>query len=156
MLVISLPAVEWSDLERVDTPNLHRLLSGSAVGSLATNGIMTPTPLGDGYVTIGASAPATADRMTVGQGFGADEELGADTAGRTFTTRTGVPATSGLVYLPITGVTEINAAEGRDAKVGALGDTLRPRRRVRAVIANGDGSDPSTPERLYPSYRARP
>ena len=43
VLVVSLPAVEWSDLERVDTPNLHRLLSGSAVGSLTTNGIM-PDP----------------------------------------------------------------------------------------------------------------
>ena len=70
---------------------------------------------------MGASAPATSDRMTVGQGFGVDEEFGADTAGRVFTTRTGIPAPSGLVYLPIAGLTEINAAESYDAHVGAAG-----------------------------------
>jgi hypothetical protein len=153
VLVLSLPTVEWADLERVHTPNLHRLLAGAAVGSLATNGVLTPSPLGDGYVTLGASAPATADRLVVGQGFGADEEFGTDTAGRAFETRTGVPATSGLVYLPIASVTDTNAAENYDAKVGALGDALARAGVSRAVIANGDGSDPSTPERLYPSYR---
>src|SRR5437667_3025975 len=87
VLVLSLPTVEWSDLERVATPNLHRLLAGAALGSLATNGVLSPSPLGDSYVTLGASAPATSDRLTVGQGFGVDEEAGADTAGRVFTTR---------------------------------------------------------------------
>ena len=130
VLVLSLPTVEWSDLERVDTPNLHRLLTGAALGSLATNGVLSPSPLGDSYVTLGASAPATSDRLTVGQGFGVDEEVGADTAGRVFTTRTGVPAPSGLVFLPIAGVTAINAAESYDAHVGALGDALGTRGRV--------------------------
>ena len=133
VLVLSLPTVQWSDLERVDTPNLHRLLTGAALGSLATNGVLTPSPLGDSYVTLGASAPATSDRLTVGQGFGTDEEVGADTAGRVFTTRTGVPAESGLVFLPIAGLAEINAAESYDAHVGALGDALAraPESRVR-------------------------
>ena len=117
VLVLSLPAVVWSDLDRVVTPNLHRLFTGSALGSLATNGVLTPSPIGDSYVTLGASAPATpnVDPLVAGQGFGADEMFGGDTAGRVFTTRTGVPVASGIVYMPIGNVTETNAAESYDA-----------------------------------------
>ena len=153
VLVLALPAVGWSDLQRDGLPNLRRLLDGSAVGSLMTNGVLRPAPVGDGYVTLGAGTRATGDRLVVGQGFGADEEFGDDTAGAAFTTRTGVPATTGLVYMPIASITEINDAEDFGAEVGLLGDALADAGFRRGVIANGDGSDPSTPERLYPAQR---
>ncbi|MEX2100764.1 MAG: hypothetical protein WEB19_05055, partial [Acidimicrobiia bacterium] len=153
MLILSLPAVEWSDLQRADTPHLRRLLAASAVGSLMTNGVMRPTELGAGYVTLGAGTRSVGERLVVGEGFGVDEDFGGDTAGTAFTTRTGVPSGDGLVYVPIVSVVAANDAETYGAEVGLLGDTLAGAGFERGVIANGDGNDPSTPERLYPPYR---
>jgi hypothetical protein len=153
VLVLSLPHVEWSDVQRADTPNLRRLLRESAVGSLMTNGVLRPSPLGDGYLTLGAGARATGDPLLTGQGFGVDEQFGDDVAGNVFASRTGVVPGGGLVYMPIATVVQANAAERFDAHVGRLGDALAGAHVSRAVIANGDGTDPSTPERLYPAER---
>jgi hypothetical protein len=154
VLILSLPDVEWSDIERADVPNLRRLFARSAVGSLSTEGVLEPSPLADNYLSLGASASATGDLTLTGQGFGVDEEFGGDLAGDVFTTRTGTPAPpDGIVYLPIATVIAANAAESYDAHVGLLGDALHAAGVQRAVIANGDGGDPSTPERLYPQYR---
>ena len=155
VLVISLPAVEWSDFQDAATPNLDRLFARSAIGAMVTNGVDRPTPLPSGYVTLGAGARATANGSTGGQGFGVDEEFGRDPAGAVFTTRTGIPAGGGLVYMPIADTVELNASELYGAEVGLLGDELAKAGVSRAVIANGDGSDPSTPEtRVSPWRRA--
>jgi hypothetical protein len=154
VLIVSLPDVEWSDIERADVPNLHRLFARSAVGSLSTEGVLEPSPLGDNYLALGASAPATGDFTLTGQGFGVGEDFGDDVAGDVFSTRTGTAAPpEGIVYPPIAAVNAANAAEPYDAHIGLLGDALRAAGVERAVIANGDGGDPSTPERLYPRYR---
>jgi hypothetical protein len=153
VLVISLPAVEWSDFRGVATPNLDRLFARSAIGALVTNGVARPTPLPSGYVTIGAGARATANGSTGGQGFGVDEDFGRDPAGDVFTTRTGIPAGNGLVYMPIADTIDTNDSELYGAEVGLLGDELAKAGVARAVIANGDGSDPSTPETRYSPWR---
>ena len=124
MLILSLPAVEWSDLQRVAVPNLRRLLADSAVGSLMTNGVTRPAQLGDSYLTLGAGTRAVSERLVVGEGFGVDEDFGDEIAGAAFTTRTGVPAPNGIVYMPIVSVTEANDAENYGAEIGLLGDTL--------------------------------
>jgi len=155
VLVISLPAVTWSDLAGANTPNLDRLFEHSAVGALVTNGVDRPTSLPSGYVTLGAGARATTSSSTGGQGFGVDEEFGRDRAGVVFTTRTGLPAGDGLVYMPIAETIADNESRLYGAEVGRLGDELAARGVHRAVIANGDGSDPSTPEtRTSPWRRA--
>ncbi|MFI5046709.1 MAG: hypothetical protein ACHQIG_06565 [Acidimicrobiia bacterium] len=153
VLVISLPSVDWSDIVGADLPNLDRLLDQSAVGGLVTNGALRPTNLGASYVALGAGARATAAQTTSGQGFGVDEPFGNDPAGVVFRTRTGTASGDGLVYLPIADVTAENDAELFGAEVGLLGSELAHAGVSRAVIANGDGSDPSTPERLVPPYR---
>ena len=70
VLVISLPNVEWSDIEHARLPNLERLFSESAIGGLITNGVDRPSPIGSSYVTFGAGTRATASNLTAGQGFG--------------------------------------------------------------------------------------
>ncbi|MET0627773.1 MAG: hypothetical protein ABW033_04890, partial [Acidimicrobiia bacterium] len=153
VLVISLPNVDWSDIVDADLPNLDRLFARSAIGGLVTNGALRPTNLGASYVTLGAGARAVAAPATSGQGFGVDESFGADSAGVAFRSRTGTPPGSGLVYLPVADVTEENDAELFGADVGLLGGELAAAKVSRAVIANGDGTDPSTPPQRVPPYR---
>ena len=81
-----------------------------------------------GYVTLGAGARAVGNSSTGGQGFGVDEPFGRDPAGDVFTTRTGIPAGNGLVYMPITETIDSNDSELYGAKVGLLGDELAQRR----------------------------
>ena len=57
--------------------------------------------------------------------------------------------------MPINDVIEENDSELYGAEVGALGDELARAGIERSVIANGDGSDPSTPEERVPPYRRR-
>jgi hypothetical protein len=153
VLVISLPNVEWSDIQGAALPNLDRLLTRSSIGGLVTNGIDRPSPIGSNYVTLGAGTRSTAATQTAGQGFGVDEVFGRDRAGRVFATRTGLAPGAGLVYMPIADVVDANDSELYGAEVGLLGDELQQAGITRAVIANGDGSDPSFPEDRVPPYR---
>ena len=102
---------------------------------------------------MGAGARATGNGSTGGQGFGVDEPFGRDPAGDVFTTRTGIPHGDGLVYMPIADTIETNDEELYGAEVGLLGDELARAGIARAVIANGDGTDPSTPETRYSPWR---
>jgi hypothetical protein len=153
VLVISLPDVDWSDLVHADVPNLRRLFSASAIGGMVTNGVLRPSDLGSSYVSLGAGTRSVALPATAGQGFGVDEAFGRDPAGTVFRSRTGTPPGDGLVYMPIADVVEENAGELYGAEVGALGDVLATAGVHRAVIANGDGTDPSTPDQRVPPYR---
>ncbi|MEX1006726.1 MAG: hypothetical protein WD271_02650 [Acidimicrobiia bacterium] len=153
VLVISLPNVEWSDIQGGTLPNLDRLFAASSIGGLVTNGIERPSPIESSYLTLGAGTRATAGGQSAGQGFGVDEEFGRDRAGRVFATRTGTSPGKGLVYMPIPDVVDANESELYGAEVGLLGDELQLAGIGRAVIANGDGSDPSTPEVREPPYR---
>ncbi len=153
VLVISLPNVEWSDIQGAALPNLDRLFAASSTGGLVTNGIDRPSPVASNYATLGAGTRATASGQAAGQGFGVDEVFGRDRAGRVFATRTGTAPGKGLVYMPITDVVDQNERELYGAEVGLLGDELQKAGIERAVIANGDGSDPSVPEDRVSPYR---
>jgi hypothetical protein len=153
VLLISLPDVEWSDIQDGKLPNLKRLFAQSAVGALVTNGVTRPSPIGNSYMTLGAGTRAVATGDTAGQGFGVDEDFGRDRAGRVFRTRTGTAPGDGLVYMPINNAIEDNESELFGAEVGLLADELRDVGVGRAVVTNGDGTDPSTPEDRIPPYR---
>ena len=154
VLLVALPNVEWADIEGADLPNLERLFEHSAVGALITNGVDRPSPIGSNYVTLGAGTRATANPQTAGQGFDVAEDFGRLRAGRVFTTRTGTLPGRGLVYMPIESVIDENDRELYGAEVGLLGDELARAHIARAVIANGDGSDPSPPDRVPPYRRS--
>ena len=120
---------------------------------MVTNGVDRPTSLPSGYVTIGAGARAHRHGSTGNQGFGVDEDFGRDRAGVVFTTRTGIPAGDGLVYMPITETIDANDSELFGAEPGLLGDELATAGIARAVITNGDGTDPSTPDTRSSPWR---
>ncbi len=90
---------------------------------------------------------------STGLGFGVDEKFGRDDAGTVFRSRTGTPSGDGLVSMDITDVTETNNSELYGAQVGLLADELAKAGIDRAVIANGDGSDPSVPDTRVSPYR---
>ena len=94
---------------------------------MVTNGVDRPTSLPSGYVTIGAGARAVGNGSTGNQGFGVDEDFGRDRAGVVFTTRTGIPAGDGLVYMPIADTIDANDDELYGAEPGLLGDELATR-----------------------------
>jgi hypothetical protein len=156
VLIVSLPTVTWSDVQRVHTPNLDRIFSKGAVGNLVTNGVERPAPLADAYLSLGAGARATAGAIganSTGLGFGVEEKFGRDDAGTVFRSRTGTPPGDGIVFMDVNDVTEANDSELYGAKVGLLGDELAKAGVTRAVIANGDGTDPSVPDTRVSPYR---
>jgi hypothetical protein len=138
ILVVSLPALGWGDVESVDLPHLHGLLR-QAVGSVSLRAVGRITPPGEGYVTLGAGARAvgieSAGRaaltvepgLTTGDGAGPRAE-----------------AVDDVVYSGVAAVTRANRRRPCGAVPGALGDTLRAAGVGRAVIANPDTS-PSAP-----------
>jgi hypothetical protein len=145
VLIVTLPGVVWADLDDVDLPNLDRLLDESAVGDLTTraNPSRRFTNLGDGYITIGAGTRAIGDNgLTDGQALEVDERFGLDTAGDVFELRTGQAVERGIVQLSISTITTRNEPLLLDSEPGALGTTLAEAGYERAVIANGDGTEP--------------
>jgi hypothetical protein len=153
VLIISLPDTEWLDFESATTPNLDRLFESSAIGAMVTNGVDRPTSLPSAYVTVGAGTRSVSGSANGNQGFGVDEDFGRDRAGVVFTTRTGIPAGDGLVFMPITETIEANDEELYGAEPGLLGDRLAAAGIARAVITNGDGTDPSTPDTRSTPWR---
>jgi hypothetical protein len=153
VLIISLPDTEWVDFEQASTPNLDKLFQSAAIGGMVTNGVDRPTSLPRAYVSVGAGARSVASPTNGNQGFGVDEDFGRDRAGVVFTTRTGIPAGDGLVYMPIADTVELNDEELYGAEPGLLGDELAQAGVSRAVIANGDGTDPSTPDTRSTPWR---
>ncbi len=146
VLVISLPAVNWKDVNKHELPNLNRLLDNSAVADLTNRSVRRDSRLGDGYLTLGAGTRSIgnlSETSSDGHAFEVGERFGADTAGQVYARRTGRAAGHGLVYLDINAIVDRNKKELYDAEIGALGDALARGGWTRAVIANGDGQEAS-------------
>ncbi len=54
VLVFSIPTLTWADLDRVDAPNIERLLADSVVGDLSVRSVSRRTTAEDGYATLNA------------------------------------------------------------------------------------------------------
>ena len=151
MLVLSLPATAWADLDPAIAPHLVQLLDHSAVADLATRAANGLAQFGDGYATLGAGTRSATDGVTDGEAFGVDEPFGDGTASEAFHLRTGRTVRRGLVHLGLAGLVSKNSGLLFAAKAGALGDALARAGFGRAVIANADGVEPYTPP--LPRYR---
>jgi len=150
VLMISLPYVAWTDLNTTELPNLNRLLDRSAIANLSTRAPTLGVDLAGGYVTLGSGDKAVGGNpLSDGAALGVSEEFGGDTAAQVFTQRTGRVARHGLVHLGIADIEAANSASIFDADVGVLGDALAKAGYSRAVIANGDGSQPPDPADVY-------
>ncbi len=147
VLVLSMPALTWQDLQGRRLPNLERLLASSAMGDLAMRTADGPASLGGGYATIGAGARAASASTTADSAYGVEETYGAGTAGEEFTRRTGLHVASGVVYLGQKSLEDANGSKLYGAVVGAFGDALAGAGIRRSVIGNADAPvpDPAIP-----------
>ena len=142
VLVLSLPAVVWSDLSKRYLPNLDALLADSAVANLSTRAPSLRADLVSGYATVGAGDKATAGRTAEdGAAYNANEDVGGEPAAELFARRTGLDVDSGLVHLGLPGLAAANESSLWRGHLGALGDALDRAGFSRAVIANGDGTE---------------
>lgn len=147
VLVLSMPALTWQDLQGRHLPNLERLLAGSAMGDLAMRTADGPASLGGGYATIGAGTRAASASTTADSAYGVGEPYGSGSAGEEFTRRTGLHASRGVVYLGQQSLEDANGSKLYGAVVGAFGDALAGAGIRRSVIGNADAPvpDPAIP-----------
>jgi hypothetical protein len=154
VLVISLPATSWGDVQSGDDPNLQRLFAQSAVADMITRTAGRKGSIAAGYTAFGAGGRASANTLLASQAFETTEPYGDTTAGAVYRQRTGVDATSGIVHLGVEALIQENADGLYNPTIGALGDTLEGAGVPRAVVANGDGAQPVVDDPLQPYQRA--
>ncbi|MET0628534.1 MAG: hypothetical protein ABW033_08760 [Acidimicrobiia bacterium] len=148
VLVITTPGVGWSSIDPTLTPNLWRLLRGSAMGDLTARTLGRPD-LASGYLTLGAGTRAVSPRSPVdGAGMEPTEPYGDVTARDAFRVSTGRDVERGVLQLGIEPILAANADQSIDVVIGALGDALAGAGHDRAVIANGDGAYPDQPDAM--------
>jgi len=146
VLVLSIPAVTWRDLDLGELPNLRGLFERSIVADLSVRGVRRRPNLGDGYVTMNAGTRAVGRTLDQGQCFSGTEEFEEGLAREAMARRSGVAIDSipdgAVVCLAQPAIAARNDRLLFDAEVGALGDTLRDAGVHRAVIANSDRAAP--------------
>jgi hypothetical protein len=154
VLVISLPATSWADVQSGDDPHLQQLLDQSAVADMITRTAGRKSSIAAGYTALGAGGRASASTLLAPQAFETAESYGVSTAGAVYRQRTGVDATSGIVHLGVEALVTENADGLYAPTIGALGETLERANVPRAVIANADGAQPMVDDPLPPHQRA--
>lgn len=152
VLIISLPAVSWGDVQAADAPNLKALFAKSAIGDMITRTAGKRSSAAAGYTAIGAGGRASAATPLAAQAFEADEPYGETTAGEVYHQRTGRAADGEIVHLGIAALKQENAEGLFDPRLGAFGDALAGAGEARAVIANADGAQPIFDDPL-PQYQ---
>lgn len=145
--MLSLPTLSWFDVHKGNTPNLDRLLDGSAVGDLSLRSVVRHTGPEDAYATVDAGAPARGV-STSGFGFGPGETVNGDPAPAVYRRITGLRQGSSVVSLAVAAMRGRNSHLKYDARIGALGDALSDAGIGRAVIANAD-ERADTGDRVY-------
>jgi len=154
VLLISLPATSWGDVQAGDDPHLQQLFTQSAVADMITRTAGRKSSIAAGYTALGAGGRASASTLLAPQAFETTEAYGDSTAGAVYRQRTGVEADGGIVHLGVEALVQENAAGLYDPTIGALGDTLEQAKVPRAVVANGDGAQPVVDQPLQPYQRA--
>ena len=148
VLVISLPAISWEDLDLSRFPNLAQIFGTSAVADLSVRGARRVPSLADGYATIGSGTRSVAHTGDDGECLEPDERFDDGTARDEMARRLGVPAStissSAILCLSQHQIVLRNRHLLFDAPISALGDTLAAAGVQRAAIGNGDTSlDPT-------------
>jgi hypothetical protein len=138
VLIFSLPGATWAQIGEAETPNLHRLLAGSAVASCSVRAVHRTTSPGEGYVTVGAGTAAGGVDGLDNLAFQAGEPLEDGTAAEAFTRRTGQVPSGEVVSMATQALVDDAAGRHRGAEVGALARSLARAGVPRAVVANAD------------------
>ncbi|MGH2697663.1 MAG: hypothetical protein ACRDJL_00510 [Actinomycetota bacterium] len=133
-VVVTLPGVMWSDIERHEPPNLERAISDGAWGSMSVRTNSARTSLASGFVTLGAGA-----RVDGGVTTGGPLEVEDEIPGM----RPLPPVTEGVRVAGAGEVRAIAEDEGYGALPGAFASTLEA---PVYAVGNGDlGNPPPAP-----------
>jgi hypothetical protein len=153
VLVVSLPGLDWAEVEGSDLPHLERFVDGAAIADLTTRiGRRSATPTA-AYLTLGAGTRAVAPAVDTAVAVEPDETYGGVPSAELLERRLGqVPG--GIAYLGIGAAIDANDRSAYGAEAGALGDHLEDAGIDRAVIANADAvegfvSEDPPPEGAY-------
>lgn len=138
LLIFSLPAVSWADLDKPVLPHLDPFLDQAAVADLSVRAVNRNTSATDGYTTLGAGTRARGSAGGV-QAFTTGEEFEGSLASEEFARRTGVVPREGQIFdMGIVQVIGANQNLDYGAEPGALGDALERAGVERAVIGSAD------------------
>ncbi len=158
VLVISLPAISWEDLDLTALPNLAGLLAKSEVADLSVRGVGRVPSLADGYVTIGAGTRSVGHSGDDGECLEPDEPYADGTAREEMARRNGVAesaiSSSSIVCLEQHQIVSRNNGLLFDSQVSVLGDTLEAAGVGRAAIGNGDNTITPTAAADYRRWAA--
>ncbi len=138
MLIVTAPALRWSDLASSDVPNLEQFLAHSSVGLLSLRTLGARTSLGEGYVTIGSGNRASVSTAIAGLALEPTEHFEEGTAAQAYARRTGIDPTGQLLHLGYPAIARLNSGYLYGAEPGALGAALLDAGRSIGVVANGD------------------
>ena len=152
VLIISLPAVSWSDVQSAKVPHLQALFAQSAIGDMITRTAGKRSSAAAGYTAIGAGGRASATTPLAAQAFEPTEAYGDTTAAEVYHQRTGREADGEIVHVGIAALKQENADGLFNPSLGAFGDALAGAGASRAVIANADGAQPVYDDPL-PQYQ---
>ena len=153
VLVVSLPGVDWDDVESADMPSLDRFVEEAAIADMATRIGRHDATSTDAYLTMGAGTRAVAPAVDTAVAVDPDETYGGVPSAELLERRLGeVP--DGVAYLAIGAAIDANDRSAFGAEVGTLGDRLDDAGVGRAVIANADAvegfvSEDPPPEGSY-------
>ena len=146
VLVISVPGLRWSDLDRPELETLRGLADRSAVANLATRVTGPMARAGEAYLTLGAGTRAVAPDQLSGQVYAATERYGVGTAAEEHARQQGTTVGDDeLVVASWPLLVQENADAEFDATLGALGDALAAAGVDRGVVGNADADDPLAP-----------
>lgn len=153
VLVVSLPGLDWDDVEAADMPQLDAFVEQAAVADMTTRIGRRSASTTDAYLTLGAGTRSVAPAIDTAVAVEPDETYGGVPSAELLERRLGeVP--DGIAYLGIGAAVDANDNSAFGAEVGLLGDHLDEAGIGRAVVANADAvegfvSEDPPPEGAY-------
>ncbi|HEU5083049.1 MAG TPA: hypothetical protein VFU14_06900 [Acidimicrobiales bacterium] len=138
VLVVSAPALRWSDLVDHDLPNIEGWMADASVAMLSLRTLGARTGIGEGYLTMGAGNRAGVSSSIEGMALAPGERFEEGTASQAFERRTGTEATGELLQLGFPAIARANDRYLYGAEPGALATTLEEHGLVMGVVANAD------------------
>jgi hypothetical protein len=140
VLVVSLPGVNWEDVQRYDLPNIEAFVDTAAIGDVSTRIGRVYASTTDAYLSMGAGTRALAPEIDVAVALEPAERYGGVPATEILERRLGV-IPDGIAYLATGAAINRNDSSAFGAEVGLLGQQLADAGVARAVIANADASE---------------
>jgi hypothetical protein len=155
VLIVSLPGVDWQDLDETNLANLNGFVGSAAIADMSTKVGRHAAGTTDAYLTLGSGTRSLAPSSDVAVAVDPDESYGGVATTEILERRLGYVPT-GIAYLASGAARDVNQDSEFGAEVGLLGEMLEEQAVDRAVIANADAVEGLvTEERPPEGYYAR-